>query len=284
MRNAMPVQWSNQTFTRGNVFGSASASFAGCAVCDGNLFVLEQGTCTNDGSGLIYFDDEGNSFQPYQQSTSNQTFFVRYDTQTGNYINYGVVPATNALTGLSPTVVNNRVFSYANMISSKKIFQWNREEELIQSIDLYASGSVKHPSLLANNQGYLLYSLNTTASVSFPNGISANCPSEQSSAVFTLYHNPEFATPYVGIPEYDGPEPEVRLWPNPATDHITIESPEDLPINAVAVTNLAGQLLFIQPVGNTRTEVNVRTLAPGTYIAHINTRAGSVERKFVVGR
>ena len=51
-----------------------------------------------------------------------------------------------------------------------------------------------------------------------------------------------------------------------------------------AVTNLAGQLLFIQPVGNTRTEVNVRNLAPGTYIAHINTRAGNTDRKFVVGR
>jgi hypothetical protein len=52
----------------------------------------------------------------------------------------------------------------------------------------------------------------------------------------------------------------------------------------VAVTNLAGQLLFIQPVGNARTEVNVRTLSSGTYIVHINTRAGSVERKFVVKR
>ena len=82
--------------------------------------------------------------------------------------------------------------------------------------------------------------------------------------------------------QYDERLNRVRLYPNPASDHITIESPEDLPINAVAVTNLAGQLLFIQPVGNTRTEVSVRNLAPGTYIAHVETKAGMVDRKFVV--
>jgi hypothetical protein len=37
-------------------------------------------------------------------------------------------------------------------------------------------------------------------------------------------------------------------------------------------------------VNDVRYTLNVRNLAPGTYIAHINTRAGNTDRKFVVGR
>jgi hypothetical protein len=121
--------------------------------------------------------------------------------------------------------------------------------------------------------------MTANASVSFGNGVSVG-----SGAVFALYHNPEFATPYVGIPEYDGPEPEVRLWPNPATDKITIASEEEFPVKSVAITDMQGQLLAILPVNDVRCTLNVRTLAPGTYIAHVETKAGVVDRKFVVGR
>jgi hypothetical protein len=114
------------------------------------------------------------------------------------------------------------------------------------------------------------------------------CGNQHSHAVIAYRSDPSILEPYpidsTGVAQYDERLDLVLLYPNPAADRITIESPEDLPINAVAVTNLAGQLLFIQPVGNIRTEVNVRTLAPGTYIAHVETKAGMVDRKFVVGR
>ena len=114
------------------------------------------------------------------------------------------------------------------------------------------------------------------------------CGNQHSHAVIAYRSDPSILEPYpidsTVVAQYDERLDRVRLYPNPAADHITIESPEDLPINAVAVTNLAGQLLFIQPVGNVRTEVSVHNLAPGTYIAHINTRAGNTDRKFVVGR
>ena len=126
--------------------------------------------------------------------------------------------------------------------------------------------------------------MGTTSSVSFANGISTPGPLGYSSAVFALYHNLEFATPYVGIPEYDGPEQEVRLWPNPATDKITIESEEEFPVKSVAITDMQGQLLAILPVNDVRCTLNVHNLVPGTYIAHVETKAGMVDRKFVVGR
>ena len=276
------VQWSNQTFTRGETKFSASAALGGVQVYDEAVVILGLGHY--DESGLIYFDNESNPLQRYQQSTSNQTFFVRYNKQTGNYLNHGVAPAVNALNGILPAVLNNRVFAYANIFSNQKIYQWEEEGEFIQAIDLNVSGSSTDHSILANNQGCLLLSMGTTSSVSFPNGISTSCPSGQSSAVFALYHDPEFATPYVGIPEYDGPEPEVRLWPNPAMDKITIESEEEFPIVSVAVADMQGTILTLLPVNDVRCTLNVHNLAPGTYIAHVQTKAGVSDVKFVVVR
>ena len=139
-------------------------------------------------------------------------------------------------------------------------------------------------SLIANEDGNLLVNFRANAPVYFDNNVSVNCPSSQSSAVFALYHNSEFSTPYVGIPEHDGPKPEVRLWPNPATVKITIESEEVFPIVSVAVADMQGTILTLLPVNDVRCTLNVHNLAPGTYLAHVQTKAGISDVKFVVVR
>ena len=139
-------------------------------------------------------------------------------------------------------------------------------------------------SLIANEDGNLLVNFRANAPVYFDNNVSVNCPSSQSSAVFALYYNPEFTQPYVGVPEYDGPKPEVRLWPNPATERITIESEEEFPIVSVAVADMQGTILTLLPVNDVRCTLNVHNLAPGTYLAHVQTKAGISDVKFVVVR
>ena len=71
---------------------------------------------------------------------------------------------------------------------------------------------------------------------------------------------------------------------HPATDKITIVSEEEFPVKSVAIADMQGQLLAILPVNDVRCTLNVRNLAPGTYIAHVETKAGMVDRTFVVGR
>ena len=88
----------------------------------------------------------------------------------------------------------------------------------------------------------------------------------------------------MSVPEYDGPKPEVRLWPNPATNRVTIESEEDFPIISVSVADMQGTILTLLPVNDVRCTLNVHNLAPGTYLAHVQTKAGISEVKFVVGR
>ena len=50
---------------------------------------------------------------------------------------------------------------------------------------------------------------------------------------------------------------QVRLWPNPATERITIESEEDFPIISVSVADMKGAILTLLPVNDVRCTLNV---------------------------
>ena len=70
---------------------------------------------------------------------------------------------------------------------------------------------------------------------------------------------------------------------NPATYRITIESEEGFPIKSVAVTDMQGQLITVLPCSDVRHTLNIHKLPAGTYIAHIETKAGISDVKFVKG-
>ena len=290
------VQWSNQIYTRGESRNSAMASVGGICVYDGDFFILGQGGYSTEENGLVYFDDESNPLQRYQQSTLNQTFIVRYDAQTGNYLGHGVVPALNALAGVAPTIVNNRVFAYANILSSRKIYQWTKEGMFIQTIDFSVSNSAKYPEVLVTHQGNLLFSLGTIGSVLFPNGLTANCPSGQSSAVFALYHDPSFAQPFVpddsvGIEDFlDRRESDIYISPNPTSGptfvHGYMYGYQSIELYDLQGRKLADLVEAWHPsAAQTMQPIPAFDLTPypaGTYLVKINFNRGvSVTRKVV---
>ncbi len=263
------VQWCNQTFTRGN-YNSASASFTGVCVYDGAVYVLGQGMYNPEVNGLVYFDDENHPLQRYQQSTSNQTFFVRYDSWSGCYLNQGVFPSQNVLCGLFPAVLNNRVFAYAytydvNSTDRDKICQWKNDGMFIEKIDFTASIGKKNPSVLANDQGGLLFDIGVTSSVVFSNSVSASCPSGQSAAVFALYSDPSFAEPYVGISDYEENLSSIRIWPNPTNNILYVES-DNIPIDYITIMDLNGRILVKENVGDNSFVMNASCLSAGTYL------------------
>ena len=275
------VQWCNQTFTRGNHYQAADAAFAGSVVSDGSVYVNGQGEVRQEEqNGLVYFDDESHPLQRYQQSTSNQTFFVRYDAQTGNYLNQGVAPCTDAMCGRVPAVINNRVFAYANPLIVKKICQWTNNGESINAIDFNtAASSFKNPSVLANNQGNLLFSCGTTSPIVFSNSVSTNCP-EQSSAAFALYHDPSFAEPYVGITDYEETLSNVRIWPNPTKNILYVES-DNIPIDYITIMDLNGRIIMKENVGDNSFVMNASCLPAGTYLLETVCKGQVSVDKFV---
>ena len=282
------ILWSNQLHTMGENFAARSTWFRN-VIADNYLYLL--GSAGYNNESIIYFDDENSPLQRFQDSHSDICFFARYNAETGAYLNHGIVPALNATSSKAPAVVSNRVLSISKYNSNTLygLSMWKNDGTFIQSETIQCQNPnaieiIHSIGACVNDNGYLLASFLATSPIIFSNYVSSNCPSGLSSAVFALYHNPELTTPYVGVPEYDGPEPEVRLWPNPATDKINIESEEEFPVKSVAITDMQGQLLAILPVNDVHCTLNVHNLTPGTYIAHVETKAGMVDRKFVVRR
>ena len=278
------VQWCNQTYTRGDL-NSALASFAGVCVYDGSVYVSGQGGYKTEKNGLVYFDDESHPLQRYQQSKSNQAFFVRYDAQSGCYLSQGVFPAENVICGLSPAVLNNRVFLYVytysvNSTGNDKISQWTNDGMFIDAIEFNVYGGSSRSSVLADNQGRILFNAAVSSSVEFSNSVSASCPAGRSSAVFALYHDPSFAEAYVGMPDYEENLSHVRVWPNPTSNILYVES-DNTPIDHVTVMDLRGRIIMKEKVGDNSFVVDASRLPAGLYFLETVCKGARTVEKFV---
>ena len=141
-------------------------------------------------------------------------------------------------------------------------------------------------NVTTDNKGHLLCDFVNNQNLTFGHDFTLNFTDYNSHAVIAYRSDPSILEPYpedsTAVPQYDERLSEIRLYPNPATDRVVIESPEGLPVGMVAVTNESGQLLFLQPATSCRTEISVRDLPSGLYVAHVSTSVGSTAIKFVV--
>ncbi len=72
----------------------------------------------------------------------------------------------------------------------------------------------------------------------------------------------------------------IRLYPNPATDELTIETDENS-YSSFSITNTIGQQLMQQSVTDKQTRISVNKLSPGIYYLTLKGTHGSTVRKFV---
>ena len=259
------IIWDNQIYTRGNISFSALASWTGVNIYDGAVYILGNGGYDESENGLVYFDNEDNPLQRYQQSTLYQTFFVRYNAQTGQYLNHGIVPAKHVACGKFPSSKNNRVFAFARSFQDSKdmICVWGKDGTFIQEIDV--PYGLKRHSVLADERGHILFDAVSQNPVTFDNNVSADCPSGQSSAVFALYYDPSFAEPYVGIPQYGETVSNLKIWPNPANSVLNIES-DNSSIDQIVITDLNGKMLLQETVGDNHKQIDISQLPAGIYL------------------
>ena len=135
-------------------------------------------------------------------------------------------------------------------------------------------------SVLLDSKGHLLVGLLTTASGTFGDGVSFYGSSGCSNAVFALYHDPEFATPYVGIADRGETLSNLKVWPNPTISTLYIESDND-PIDYITVMDLNGKTLFRQSVNDNSASVDVSRLSAGTYLLETACKGEISVEKFV---
>ncbi len=281
------VLWCNQIYTMGsdnpNNPNLATAYWLGCKYSDHHLYLIGKGTAAID--GIIYFDDTTHILQvfaPFNSSNScNTGFFVGLDSETGQYVNQGIVPAMRAFPEVFPAVINNRLFAYTQLNDLNEVIsEWCTNGEYIKSDTIFSSNVLEKAAIIARDDGHLLVSFRATSPVTFSGNVSVNCPTGCSSAVFALYHNPEFATPYVGIADRGETLSNLKLWPNPANNILYVES-DNIPIDYITIMDLNGKTLVKKAVGDISFTVDVTRLPAGTYLLE-TVREGEVSvEKFV---
>lgn len=77
--------------------------------------------------------------------------------------------------------------------------------------------------------------------------------------------------------------PSFRMYPNPATDFVTIEftnHQSDVPV--VAISDHLGKALKVPQTGQNRTKLGLRDLPSGLYLISVKTKEGSATRKLVI--
>ena len=297
------VQWCNQIFTQGSSTGNNSAYAEWWRNCLYNNYLYLTGGAAyyEENGALVYFDNETNYLQHYQQEGSIG-FFVKYDKSTGAYVNHGIMHAKgNVLQSHIPACIGNRVFALNTTgvgdgiinITCCQMTTW-RDDGLFISADTIQCNNIdidESEGPVANENGYIAVSLTATAPVTFSNNVTADCYSPGlSSAVIALYHNPEFTTPFVpddsvGIDEYyQKREREIYLYPNP-TDGRTTVCGYMYGYRSIELLDLQGRklaTLLDSPHGTSVPEIDLSPYPSGTYLVKINFERGvSVVRKVV---
>jgi hypothetical protein len=108
-------------------------------------------------------------------------------------------------------------------------------------------------------------------------------PSGQPNVAYSDGANSEKATVmkydsvYVGINEQQ--EKKLLLYPNPATDEISVDISEKAYGSNLAIINIEGQQLITRQITEPKTQIDISTLPSGVYIVRLTG-----ERTVTVGK
>ena len=108
----------------------------------------------------------------------------------------------------------------------------------------------------------------------FSNSLMTDCHNgSNATAVFAMYHDPEFAEPYVGVPDREDLSQPVKVWPNPARDEVVVMGIAPEEVTEITVLTMQGR-----QVASFRNEYrfSVSRLAPASYIVRVVTAEGKV--------
>jgi hypothetical protein len=108
--------------------------------------------------------------------------------------------------------------------------------------------------------------------------------SSTNGEVDIYFHKPCVTTGIVSISAASG---EIHVYPNPATDNLTIESPQEEVGSGsrqeavIEISNIQGQLIKTLTATGNKTNIDVSALLCGVYVVEVRTEKGVEVRKFI---
>lgn len=88
--------------------------------------------------------------------------------------------------------------------------------------------------------------------------------------------------PPTGVDELASLKKEIRIYPNPGKETVTISHNNSVKINRIELYNLSGQRVLSVDVRADKQQINVSGMAAGIYNVLINTDKGSITKKLEV--
>jgi hypothetical protein len=89
---------------------------------------------------------------------------------------------------------------------------------------------------------------------------------------------------YVGINDDEAAPNSITVFPNPATNLISIVSNNHDDINTIKVYSVSGQLVYQEEVNFMATSINTTNFDDGYYFVVVSTDKGTYTNKFVIAR
>ena len=84
-----------------------------------------------------------------------------------------------------------------------------------------------------------------------------------------------------GILTFNTPSFSFSIFPNPATDNLTLILPESISKSEISIFNLLGELEYASATTKQRTDIDVSSLANGIYFIQVATNDKIVRQKFI---
>jgi Secretion system C-terminal sorting domain len=109
-----------------------------------------------------------------------------------------------------------------------------------------------------------------------------NISRRPSTGCYAIY--PVTVTPLpctTGISQlHTGPSPDLQLFPNPATDELTIQAGQ-VSYSSYIISNAAGRMFLAVDLTGAQTQVRIKSLPAGLYYLTLHGDVGYTTRKFV---
>jgi hypothetical protein len=123
---------------------------------------------------------------------------------------------------------------------------------------------------------YTFLSVSNTIPIHVPCGYESNYKTANYWNEFTNY------TECVGITEAEFDKINIKVYPNPTTGELRIES-SDLQIDNVQIFDIVGKLVLLSPVSSQSQEtvINIAHLTNGTYFVKLKTDKGELTKKVI---
>ncbi len=86
---------------------------------------------------------------------------------------------------------------------------------------------------------------------------------------------------FVGIEDYEQLLSEINIYPNPASNTITIQSPSNYQFSFVRIVNAVGQEVYQASTPNVQSSITVSSFASGIYFISLSNGEQTITKKFV---